>query len=52
MIDVDLGDILICLVVACLGLVIGVAIGEPSELDNGCIVYGSNVYCINTEVAE
>lgn len=45
MLDIDFSDLLIWFLFLSMGLVIGVAIAEPTKLDNGCIVNGKNVYC-------
>lgn len=37
--------VLLVIVGAYLGLIIGVVILVPNELENGCIVHNDNIYC-------
>lgn len=46
----DIGFYIVVLLGLIFMFVMGYVNGLPSELDNGCIVYDSNVYC--TEVTE
>lgn len=48
----DIACMIIIVVVFIGGLAIGLTSNDITELDNGCIVYDNNVYCLDTEATE